>query len=190
MYQQAMSDGLLVGRFQPFHLGHLAALQYALSIVDRLWVGIGSPNKPPSPENPFTAAERKEMILASVAGKNNDDDMYDNGISGRISIYEIPDVDDHKKWLVLIDKLLPAFDTVFTNDDLTAHLYSRRENIRVMAIPFLNRDMLSGTRIRDMIRQQQQQQQQHAQWQDAVPRGTREVLERCGAASRLARLSG
>ena len=39
-------DGLLIGRFQPFHLGHLEALQFALSKVDKLWVGLGSSNKP------------------------------------------------------------------------------------------------------------------------------------------------
>ena len=39
-------NGLLIGRFQPFHLGHLEALQFALSKVDKLWVGLGSSNKP------------------------------------------------------------------------------------------------------------------------------------------------
>ncbi len=38
-------NGLLIGRFQPFHLGHLEALQFALSKVDKLWIGLGSSNK-------------------------------------------------------------------------------------------------------------------------------------------------
>ena len=29
-------NGLLIGRFQPFHLGHLEALQFALSKVDKI----------------------------------------------------------------------------------------------------------------------------------------------------------
>ena len=59
-------DGLLIGRFQPFHLGHLEALQFALSKVDKLWVGLGSSNKPPQKSNPFSAEERKKMILDSI----------------------------------------------------------------------------------------------------------------------------
>ena len=39
-------NGLLIGRFQPFHLGHLEALRFALSKVDKLWLGLGSSNKP------------------------------------------------------------------------------------------------------------------------------------------------
>ena len=50
-------DGLLIGRFQPFHLGHLEALQFALSKVDKLWVGLGSSNKPVEKNNPFTAEQ-------------------------------------------------------------------------------------------------------------------------------------
>ena len=46
-------NGLLIGRFQPFHLGHLDALQFALSKVDKLWVGLGSSNLPPQKDNPF-----------------------------------------------------------------------------------------------------------------------------------------
>ena len=31
-------NGLLIGRFQPFHLGHLDALRFALSNVDKLFI--------------------------------------------------------------------------------------------------------------------------------------------------------
>ena len=55
-------DGLLIGRFQPFHFGHLEALQFALSKVDKLWVGLGSSNKQIEKNNPFTAEQTKEMI--------------------------------------------------------------------------------------------------------------------------------
>ena len=33
-------DGLLIGRFQPFHLGHLDALRFALTKVENLWLGL------------------------------------------------------------------------------------------------------------------------------------------------------
>lgn len=173
----AVADGLLVGRFQPFHLGHMSALRFALGTADRLWIGIGSSNRPPEAANPFTAAERREMILSSV----------DAGTAERIEIYDIPDVENHVRWLDLIDEIVPPFGVVFTNDRLTERLYSerrRRGTVRAVRIPFLNRDELSGTRIRNMIGGGAPR----SDWQRLVPSGTRGVLRRCDAASRLADL--
>ena len=164
-------NGLLVGRFQPFHLGHLGAVRFALGMVDRLWVGIGSSNRPPEAANPFTADERAEMIRSSV----------DADTAGRISVYGIPDVDDHAAWVRMIDSIVPPFGAVFTNDALTEHLYSRRrKEIRTFRIPFQRRNELSGTRIRALIRSGRQD-----RWKDLVPAGTREFLLGCDARSRL-----
>jgi nicotinamide-nucleotide adenylyltransferase len=163
-------DGLLIGRFQPFHLGHLEALQFALSKVDKLWVGLGSSNKPVEKNNPFTAEQRKEMILSSI----------DDSMKEKILIYFIPDVDNHIRWIEKIDTIVPKFDIIFSNDDLTKHLYSKR-NIQVLSIPFLNRESLSGTNIRDLIISDQK-------WDNLVPTGTRNFLERTGAKEHLKNL--
>ena len=163
-------DGLLIGRFQPFHLGHLEALQFALSKVNKLWVGLGSSNKSVERNNPFTAEQRKEMILGSI------DDL----MKEKISIYFIPDVDNHIRWIEKIDTIVPKFDIIFSNDDLTKRLYSKR-NIQVISIPFLNRESLSGTNIRDLIIRDQK-------WDDLVPIGTRNFLKRTGAKEHLKNL--
>ena len=153
-------NGLLIGRFQPFHLGHLEALKFALSKVDKLWVGLGSSNKPVEKNNPFTAEQRKEMILSSI----------DDSMKERISIYFIPDLDNHMRWIEKIDTIVPKFEIIFSNDELTKHLYSKR-NIQVISIPFLKRDTLSGTNIRDLIVSDQK-------WDDLVPQGTRNFLKK------------
>lgn len=163
-------NGLLIGRFQPFHLGHLKALQFALSKVDKLWVGLGSSNKPIDKSNPFTPEQRKEMILSSI----------DDSMKERISIYFIPDVDNHIKWIEKIDTIVPKFDIIFSNDELTKHLYSKR-NIQVMPIPFLNRESLSGTNIRDLIVSDQK-------WDNLVPDGTRSFLKNTSAKEHLKNL--
>nr|WP_246271104.1 adenylyltransferase/cytidyltransferase family protein [Nitrosopumilus cobalaminigenes] len=151
-------------------MGHLEALQFALSKVDKLWVGLGSSNKPVEKENPFTAEQRKEMILSSI----------DDSMKEKISIYFIPDVDNHIRWIEKIDTIVPKFDIIFSNDDLTKHLYSKR-NIQVLAIPFLNRESLSGTNIRDLIIRDQK-------WDDLVPNGTRNFLEKTNAKQHLKNL--
>lgn len=163
-------NGLLIGRFQPFHLGHLTALRFALSKVDKLWIGLGSSNKPLQKNNPFSAEERKEMILSSI----------DESMKQRIQIYFIPDLENHIKWIELIDTLVPKFDIVFTNDELTRHLYSKRD-VQVLPIPFVKRDILSGTNIRDMIISDQT-------WEDLVPEGTKNFLSKTSAKQRLKNL--
>ena len=163
-------NGLLIGRFQPFHLGHLDALQFALSKVDKLWVGLGSSNLPPQKDNPFSAEQRQEMILSSI----------DDAMKEKISIYFIPDLDNHMKWIEKIDTIVPKFDIIFSNDELTNHLYSKR-NIQVMAIPFLKRDKLSGTRIRDLIISDQN-------WNDLVPEGSKNFLEKINVKNHLKNL--
>ena len=163
-------NGLLIGRFQPFHLGHLEALQFALSKVDKLWVGLGSSNKPVQKNNPFSAEERKQMILSSI----------DNTMKEKISIYFIPDIDNHVKWIEKIDTIVPKFDIVFSNDELTKHLYSKR-SVQVIAIPFLNRNVLSGTNIRDLIISDQK-------WDNLVPQGTRNFLKNTSAKEHLKNL--
>jgi len=163
-------NGLLIGRFQPFHLGHLDALQFALSKVDKLWVGLGSSNLPPQKDNPFSAEQRQEMILSSI----------DDAMKEKISIYFIPDLDNHMKWIEKIDTIVPKFDIIFSNDELTNHLYSKR-NTQVMTIPFLKRDKLSGTHIRDLIISDQN-------WNDLVPEGTKHFLEKINAKNLLKNL--
>lgn len=163
-------DGLLIGRFQPFHLGHLDALRFALTKVENLWLGLGSSNKPIEKNNPFLAKERKQMILSSI----------DDSMKEKISIYFIPDLDNHVKWIEMIDDIVPQFQIVFSNDPLTDHLYSKR-SVQVIPIPFLNRDHLSGTNIRKLIISDQK-------WEHLVPEGTKNFLIQNSANDRLKNL--
>ena len=53
---------LFIGRFQPFHKGHLKIIQQASETYDQILVGIGSSQYSHTVDNPFTAEERTEMI--------------------------------------------------------------------------------------------------------------------------------
>jgi len=163
-------NGLLIGRFQPFHLGHLEALHFALSKVNKLWIGLGSSNKSVEKNNPFSAEERKEMILSSI----------DDSMKNKISVYFIPDLDNHVKWIEKIDTIVPKFDIIFSNDPLIDHLYSKR-TIQITLIPFLKRDTLSGTNIRNLIISDQE-------WENFVPEGTKNFLININVKERLKNL--
>ncbi|MDD4247570.1 MAG: adenylyltransferase/cytidyltransferase family protein [Methanosarcina sp.] len=62
-----VTRGFFIGRFQPFHFGHLSVVRYALEHDDELIVAIGSTDKSFTTKDPFTASERFEMILAALA---------------------------------------------------------------------------------------------------------------------------
>ena len=53
---------LFVGRFQPFHNGHIHAIGEILEESDELIIVVGSAQMSHEPDNPFTAGERLEMI--------------------------------------------------------------------------------------------------------------------------------
>jgi nicotinamide-nucleotide adenylyltransferase len=160
-------DGFLIGRFQPFHLGHLEAVNFALSKVEQLYIGIGSSNKSHQPRNPFTVEERRQMISSSLDGKT----------VKRVSIYDIPDLDDHYKWTQSIDEIIPNYDIVFSNDDFTHSLYQKIEK-DVISVELKSREILSGTNIRKMILNEEN-------WQDLVPDGARNILLKINAKNRL-----
>lgn len=57
---------VLIGRFQPFHQGHLANVLQAINIADKIQILVGSSFQPRTPKNPFKFSERKEMIMNSL----------------------------------------------------------------------------------------------------------------------------
>ena len=163
-------DGLLIGRFQPFHLGHLDAVLFGLSRTENLFICIGSSNKSNESRNPFSAKERREMIISSI----------EPSMVERIKIFDIPDVGDHEKWAFEIDKIVPKYDVVFTNDEFTQTLFEKRE-MNVVPVVLKDREKFSGTNIRKLIADDKN-------WQDLVPRGTKKVLDLIDAKNRLKNL--
>jgi len=163
-------DGLLIGRFQPFHLGHLDAVLFGLSRTENLFIGIGSSNKSNERKNPFSAEERTEMIISSI----------ESSMIDRLKIFDIPDVDNHEKWTFEIDQIVPKYDVVFTNDEFTKTLFEKRK-IDVIPVVLKDREKFSGTNIRELITD-------NKNWQDLVPHGTRKVLDKINAIERLKNL--
>lgn len=127
-------------------------------------------NKSFEKRNPFTADERKEMILSSL----------DSKIQERVKIFFVPDTGDHDKWTFHVDSIVPEYDVVFSNDDFTITLYKKRGK-NVMEVPLLKRDTISGTNIREMIIDDKN-------WSDLVPEGTKKVLLKIDAKSRLSKI--
>tara|TARA_Y100000310_G_scaffold15280_1_gene15276 strand:- start:76 stop:570 length:495 start_codon:yes stop_codon:yes gene_type:complete len=163
-------DGLLIGRFQPFHLGHLDAVLFGLSRTENLFICIGSSNKSNEKKNPFSAKERREMIISSI----------ESSMIDRIKIFDIPDIDNHEKWTFEIDRIVPKYEVVFTNNEFTKTLFEKRQ-MNVIPVILKDREKFSGTNIRQLITEDKN-------WQDLVPEGTQKVLDKINANERLKNL--
>ena len=164
-----MRVGLLVGRFQPFHLGHLEAVKYALREVDYLYVVVGSAQKSHERGKPFTAGERIAMIKAALDG---------NGVDpARWMAIPIADADSHSLWVSTVGSMVPKFDMVFTNDTLT-YLLFREEGIQVKAVPYLDRESYSATNVRDRILERKD-------WKALVPVQVASLVEKFGGVERV-----
>jgi len=131
--------GILVGRFQPFHLGHLNAVKFALSKVDMLWIIIGSAQKSQESRNPFTAGERLLMIKKVLDANKVDPKRW--------AAVPVLDVDVHSLWVNQIDMLVPRYDVAFTNDPFSTMLF-KEHGKKVVKVPMLKRKFLSGTEVR------------------------------------------
>lgn len=71
-----------IGRFQPFHNGHLETVRRALELADKVVVLVGSANRSRSSKNPWTFEERRDMIRVALPEQ----------VQGRVEIRPLPDV--------------------------------------------------------------------------------------------------
>ncbi len=164
-----MRVGLFVGRFQPFHLGHLAAVNYALKRVGYLYIVVGSAQRSHERDNPFTAGERIAMIK---------DALDSNGVDPtRWMAIPITDADSHSLWVSSVESMVPKFDMVFTNDALTFLLF-KEEGVRVEAVPYLDRKNYSATNVRDRILERKD-------WESLVPEQVATHVKRLGGVERV-----
>jgi nicotinamide-nucleotide adenylyltransferase len=152
--------GLFVGRFQPFHLGHLDAVRRLARQDDELIVGIGSANVSHTPANPFTAGERAEMALAA---------LREAGV-GNALVVPLPDIGRNALWVSHVASLVPRFTIVHTNNPLPARLFAER-GYEVAGVPFHERERFEGTSIRAAMARGDE-----AAWRAAVPPAVARVI--------------
>lgn len=67
-----MKIAYVIGRFQPFHLGHKAMVKKALDIANNVVVVIGDTGCRPDYKNPWTVEERIAMIRSNFDPATND----------------------------------------------------------------------------------------------------------------------
>lgn len=164
-----MKRGLFIGRFQPFHLGHLRAVEHILKKEDELIIGIGSAQYSHTPENPFTAGERIEIIMKSLRQTVD---------TRRVYLIPIPDVGEHRLWVSQVISFCPSFQTVYSNNGLVKVLFEEA-GYRVEPVPFFDRDLMMGREIRRLI-------SSGGDWRSRLHPDAAKYLAEIGAERRLA----
>jgi nicotinamide-nucleotide adenylyltransferase len=160
---------VFVGRFQPFHLGHLIVSRDILEEVDELIVVIGSAQYSHTIENPFTSGERMTMIREALREAKVSVERY--------WIVPVPDVHRHMMWVAGVVGYTPKFGVVYGNEPLTRRLFMEA-GFNVKSIPFHKRDMYSSTEIRERMLTGRN-------WQSLVPRSVAAFVDEIDGVQRL-----
>jgi len=161
--------GLFVGRFQPFHLGHLAAIKDVLEEVEELVIVIGGAQYSHNLNNPFTAGERLVMVRKALEEAGMD--------YSRVWIVPVPDVHLHMMWVSAVEGYTPPFDIVYSNEPLTRRLFIEAK-YRVKSIRFHERKLYSSTEIRERMLKGES-------WEKLVPRSVAVFIKEIDGVNRL-----
>ncbi len=134
---------LFIGRFQPFHKGHLYSLEKCLEIADKVIIAVGSSQESGTENNPWGYKVRKQMVCSVV---------MEQGVQDRIvKIVSCPDNPSDKKWVREIKKRAGKFDVVVSNNAWTLNVMND-EGYEVVESGLFNREELEGVKIREMMR--------------------------------------
>ena len=160
---------LVLGRFQPFHMGHKALVKEALGRGATVVVAIGSSTAKSGLRNPFTAAERRQMVEA----------VFPNEVrSGAVVVAEVPDLHDPLRYVAHALAITGPVDVVYGNDDETGDLFERA-GLRVETPGLVERARFEAKTIRAQIAADD------LTWRKAVPPAVADLLLKMDAAKRL-----
>ena len=184
--------GLMVGRFQPFHNGHLHLARQIVQDCDELIIAIGSAQFNYIYKDPFTAGERVLMIHAALASEPSDIDLR--------KCYIIPIVNDENnaRWFGHIKSMVPPFHLLYTGNEFVAGLAAREVEIKKPS--FLKKEEYNGTNIRKQMAAasssqqqnsgQQKQQERTQNWKNLVPNAVCTIIEEIDGVKRIKMLLG
>ena len=164
-----MVRAVFVGRFQPFHFGHLHAIRTILEEVDELILVVGSAQMSHEHNNPFTAGERIEMIQSALDAASIDRIKY--------LIIPLPDAPAHRVWVSQVESQIPRFDVVYSNQSLTRRLLIEA-GYEVRGIKLFERGKYEATEIRKRILNGED-------WSDLVPSEVYQIVQDIDGENRI-----
>ena len=140
---QKSERGLMIGRFQPFHRGHLYLVQQILSECNELVIAVGSSQFNYTFSNPFTAGERIHMIHETL--------IQENVSLDKVYIIPIPNSENNSIWFQHLKSMVPKFNVLYTGNAFVKGLVIDDKNVQIKNPDFLEEGKYNGTHIRTCI---------------------------------------
>lgn len=162
-----------MGRFQPFHLGHLDLVKQILEECDEAIIAVTSSQFNYLEKDPFTSGERIEMIHNSLLESSLD--------IRRCFIISLENQFNISTWASYLKSALPQFEKVYSGNDYVSMLLAD-SGISVVTPKFLDRPQFNATKIRSMIMSDEN-------WRDSVPKAVFDYLNKINAKNRLTVIS-
>lgn len=142
---QKYKVALFIGRFQPFHKGHLYSLKKCFEIAEKVIVGVGSSQESGTENNPWDYQTRKMMVESVLRGVSS-------------QVVAIPDTPEDEEWVEYVKskvikslKLKDREVVVVSNNDWVMRLM-KGAGYAIYETGLFNRDELEGVKIREMMR--------------------------------------
>ncbi|MDY6778923.1 MAG: adenylyltransferase/cytidyltransferase family protein [Candidatus Nanohaloarchaea archaeon] len=161
-------DALVVGRFQPFHRGHEALVEYARSLeeAEDVLIGLGIPEEKETERNPLRYEEREQIITSVLPG---------------VEVFGIEDQGDDAAWVAEVEEQAPTEEFLpVTGNDWTARCFEQAGyDVEYLGEDELyEREKYRGTDIRERAREGEA-------WRHLVPDGAAEELDEIGFEERV-----
>ncbi|ASV44118.1 bifunctional nicotinamide mononucleotide adenylyltransferase/ADP-ribose pyrophosphatase-like protein [Salicola phage SCTP-2] len=146
--------GVIIGRFQPLHNSHEKLIQHALEHSDYVIILVGSANRAPDSNNPYSYQVRKEFI---------ENMMHEYEIShGRFSVYPLNDYKyNDASWLTQIHSIVSTVERTYnkyTNTEISLYGHHKDNSTYYMnsfptysIVDVGNIDNVSATQVREYL---------------------------------------
>jgi cytidyltransferase-like protein len=146
---------IVLGRFQPFHKGHLTLMNTALKHCENLTVVVGCTDKKDCPRNPLCFAEREKLIVSSMGARHGIFPLYDKPTDSEWLDDFFTMFQEGKKYLIFTGSLE---DVEFFKD-------LDKPNFTLVIIDRFSEELkaYSGTRIREL------QSKKDPLWKSLIP---------------------
>ena len=164
-----MKGALLMGRFQPFHLGHLQVVGEILGEFSQLIVAVGSATFNYLEKSPFTAGERIWMIHEALVEAGID--------MARVYVTAYPNIENNAAWAAHLRSLLPPFQVAFTGNALP-HILLKEAGVEVRPLEMINRELYCASEIRRRMLEGED-------WESLVPPAVVRIIKEIKGVERL-----
>lgn len=177
-------NSLFIGRFQPFHIGHLADIKSIIAKNEHCIIAIAAANKVGTWRNPLAGNERENIIRETL----NAESLLDPKSlpKGSYEIHQLTDIDNDDKWLQHVVNSLPKFEKVYSGSEYVRGFFTDDERFEVFPVKMIqdkNGQILCATNIRkEILNNENYERYLHPK--------VKEILDKLAFRERLVRIQG